>query len=334
MQFEFTCDATLLKKTAGSARDLPARRGIPDRLRRPVARFREPQEIRHRRPRPTHLVEATNARLGAPVDQGCPDRRLQLRSEGIGGSALSARQAGTRPGAAVGSIGQDEWRFMRREGERSPASRGKEQRFYLSGPGYRGARLGASPRRAARERRDAQGRHLVARRWRRAPISSPSRRPLSARGLGLAIIGALRSGFGAFGRFFDAVLQRSTARTRRPLSRDGHAGTARARGRRCHRPNAAPSRRCRRRPCAAAEELRDPVRTARSRSRRCSARASSRRWTKRANSSDSVRDQLVCWIADKLPRSAALAPERPEFRRLERAGRDRLPRCGRSRGPP
>lgn len=30
-------------------------------------------------------------------------------------------------------------------------------------------------------------------------------------GLALAIIGALRSGFGAFGRFFDAVLQRSSA---------------------------------------------------------------------------------------------------------------------------
>ncbi len=31
-------------------------------------------------------------------------------------------------------------------------------------------------------------------------------------GLGLAVIGTLRSGFGAFSRFFDAVLQRSTSR--------------------------------------------------------------------------------------------------------------------------
>jgi hypothetical protein len=31
-------------------------------------------------------------------------------------------------------------------------------------------------------------------------------------GLGLAVIGTLRSGFGAFGRFFDAVLHRSTSR--------------------------------------------------------------------------------------------------------------------------
>lgn len=40
-------------------------------------------------------------------------------------------------------------------------------------------------------------------------------------GFGLAIVGTLRSGFGAFTRFFDAVLQRSAApRSKEPVSLD------------------------------------------------------------------------------------------------------------------